>query len=170
MTAADSGGGGGNGAQQQQQQQQQPRPRAWCVSKQNFVDIARDNSASGGGNGGATVEDVHIPDPAGTGGGGGAAAADKHVKHYISEAVLTGVDGKSELVAQSLTVEAMGYSGPRNRLSCMVPLKDGTAVCHNCTRLGIDPVPAGTELLRGQVVLEAAGAAGLMFLATISLG
>ena len=125
--------------------------RAYCVSKTNFVKIAQNA---------LNTERVHIPPPESSTG---------TVHHVISEAVLTASDGECPLMAKSLTIEALGYDN-HNRLPSYKPLTNGTMQCLHCGRVGIDRVPGNASLIRAQVVLEAAGAAGLLFLATTVVG
>ena len=127
--------------------------RAYCVSKNNFVQFAQNAL------GGAAAENMHIPDPGG----------DAQVHRVVSEAVLTAADGRSEMAAKRLTLQALGHTHP-DRPCSYVPLKDGSHSCLDCGRVSIDPIPPGTSLLHGEVVLETAGAAGVLFLATVSLG
>ena len=129
-------------------------PRAYCVSKNKYVKVAQSAVRR------PTTDYAHIGDPE---------HQSTTVNHLISDAVLTACDGKTALIAKNLSIQALEWDH-HNRLGRFVPLQNGTNQCLDCGRIGLEPVPANTSLVKAQVVLETAGMAGLLFLATISVG
>ena len=113
--------------------------RAYCVSKQNFVDVA-----------GARIWGQDQPP---------AQIAEKVQGNVAVEALLTAPDGKTLVSAKSLSIDA---SGARN-----APVPGGSKLCERCSVVGLDPVPLGTLQVHSQVTIQGMGV-GLLYLIVVA--
>ncbi|KAL8673003.1 MAG: hypothetical protein Q9168_002564 [Polycauliona sp. 1 TL-2023] len=84
------------------------------------------------------------------------------------EAILTGLNVSESIFASSLGMSAQ-TSDTSNNVQTWRSQVGGTAVCRECARILIAPVPAKTQRFVMNVVLEAAAAGGLLFLSQIPI-
>ena len=115
---------------------------AYCVNTENFVAIAQDQTG--------TVANFN-------------AASGK--SGYVVEALLTGLDSRTSLVAQSLKIQAQAYELISNT-HVWGTLANGSYECANCASVEIPSVPIGTQRIKVNLVLRTASA-GLLYLASI---
>ncbi|KAL8685763.1 MAG: hypothetical protein Q9224_005684, partial [Gallowayella concinna] len=83
------------------------------------------------------------------------------------EAVLTGQNSSESMFATSLRMSAQ-TSDTVNNVQNWHSQQGGLAVCTNCARILIAPVPANTQRIVINVVLDAAAVGGLLFLSQIA--
>ncbi|KAL9627028.1 MAG: hypothetical protein Q9204_006860 [Flavoplaca sp. TL-2023a] len=89
-------------------------------------------------------------------------------KMMAMEAVLTGLKPTKSIFASSLRMSAQ-TSDTSNNVQTWRSQAGGTAVCTNCARILIAPVPVRTQRIVMNVVLDAAAAGGLLFLSQIQI-
>ncbi|KAI9878246.1 MAG: hypothetical protein M1830_001469 [Pleopsidium flavum] len=113
--------------------------RAYCVSKEDFVQIAQAAAERAG---------VHPP-----------AEVAQHVAGGVAvEAVVTAPDGKTLLPVKGLSIDASGANN--------AALPGGHQGCSGCSTIGLDPVPPGTKEVHSQVAMEGI-ASGLLYLLSV---
>lgn len=89
-------------------------------------------------------------------------------KMMAMEAVLTGLSTTKSIFASSLRMSAQ-TSDTSNNVQTWRSQAGGTAVCTNCARILIAPVPVRTQRVVMDIVLDAAAAGGLLFLSQIPI-
>ncbi|KAL8891733.1 MAG: hypothetical protein Q9215_001271 [Flavoplaca cf. flavocitrina] len=89
-------------------------------------------------------------------------------KMMAMEAVLTGLKPTKSIFASSLRMSAQ-TSDTANNVQTWRSQAGGTAVCSDCARILIAPVPVRTQRIVMNVVLDAAAAGGLLFLSQIPI-
>ncbi|KAL9639715.1 MAG: hypothetical protein Q9164_000766 [Protoblastenia rupestris] len=124
--------------------------RAWCVGADYFVRIAGDH-----------------------------ATKERKMKKYqptedspdLVGIVVTGTNIKDQITAAHLKIGAYKGAGIFNGVAAMGELPNGTNSCDQCSMIGLDPVPAGTQQFRASVKFNAAGFKGArIYWATIRTG
>ncbi|KAI4266493.1 MAG: hypothetical protein L6R38_008703 [Xanthoria sp. 2 TBL-2021] len=128
-----------------------PTLKAYCVSTNHFVRIGM-NRASHKTTPGTIATQYKAPEG----------------KTMAMEAVLTGLNVSESQFASSLRMSAQ-TSDTSNNVQTWRSQVGGTAVCTDCARILIAPVPARTQRFVINVVLDAAAAGGLLFLSQIPL-
>ena len=112
---------------------------------ENFVEIARNRLG--------TIGEIQVPVPKGQAGSPSTVAA---------QAVLTGDTNTTNLIADSLSIIAV------QQKPVFQVLPNGTARCTECSSVGLQPLPVGTEMLSARMALKRP-AAGHLFLTTLSI-
>ena len=121
---------------------------AFCVSMQNFVNIAQRELGSMG------VIDVSLRN--------NAVEARSSSSTLAAAAILTGETDSTPLVAKAISISAFGEWPARDSV-----LND-TALCANCSSVVLDPVPVDAQKLRAGAFLEL-GAQGKLWLTILSM-
>lgn len=127
-------------------------PKAFCVSNLAIVNLAITQTQQAG--------NEQVPNPQTVPGG--------TVLDLTSEAILMDESLTTEYNASSIGLQAYGLSN--DRFQNLVPLANGASQCTDCPSTMLDPVPAGTVQMAGQVVLETAGLTAVLVLSTAFLG
>lgn len=131
-----------------------PEPHiAYCVSKNDFVEMAIERTKTK--KGGSAVEVASGVSPGMPQAG------------YALEAVMTGLDHKTSVFTQSLNMQAQTLDVDKNTRVWRT-LDRGTSQCTDCSSLSIEPLPIGTQRVKVDVVLKAATAVGLLYLASVA--
>ncbi|KAL8943538.1 MAG: hypothetical protein Q9216_000996 [Gyalolechia sp. 2 TL-2023] len=132
-------------------QQTPPTLKAYCVALESFVKIAQSpvSHKTTPGRIGAK-----FTAPAGT--------------TMAVEAVLTGQNMSESIFAASLRMSAQ-TSDSSNNVQTFRSQAGGTAVCTDCARVLIAPVPARTQRVIIDVVLKTGTAGGLLFLSSVAI-
>lgn len=128
-----------------------PTLKAYCVGVESFIKIAQ-----------SRVSHKTVP---GTIGVKFTAPAGKTV---ALEAVLTGQNMSESIFAASLRMSAQTSDSSYN-VQTFRSQAGGTAVCTDCTRIVIAPVPARTQRVIINIVLKAGAAGGLLFLSSVAI-
>lgn len=85
---------------------------------------------------------------------------------YSTEAILTGVDGRLLVDAQSLQKQAQASRSEGNVQSWGVPV-DGVKECSNCSTVSVVAVPSGTKIITIQFGLMPGTERALLFLTSV---
>ena len=120
---------------------------AYCVNTENFIRIIQDHTTTW-----SAAESVEV---------------NTNSNDYAIEAVMTGLDHKTSVFAEFLNIQSQVYDTSKNYATWR-SLPNGNDNCHNCASVQIQPIPAGTQRIRVDVVLNTVKAAGLLYLATIA--
>ncbi|KAL8974204.1 MAG: hypothetical protein Q9197_001547 [Variospora fuerteventurae] len=128
-----------------------PSQKAYCVATDNFRRLAQDAT-------------THKTVPAAVGVKYSVPAG----KQLAVEAVLTGQNMSESIFAESLQMSAQ-TSDEAYAVRTWRSQVGGTAVCTDCARVLIAPVPPETERIVLSVVLKAGAAGGLLFLPSVAL-
>lgn len=124
---------------------------AYCVSADNFRKIAEDHLAHKTIPGTIGVK-YSVPEG----------------KSMAFEAVLTGQNMHESIFASSLRISAQ-TSDTSNNVQTWRSQAGGTAVCTDCARILIAPVPEKTQRIVMNIVLKAGAAGGLLFLSSVGI-
>ena len=79
---------------------------------------------------------------------------------------MTGLDNTISVYARSLQIQAQTVDTLHDTQTWRT-LVNGSSECANCSSVAIQPVPAGTDRIKVNVILEGAAAAGLLYLASV---
>ena len=134
------------------QQQGLTNLMAYCVNRVGFVQVALGMSA------GQTVSSKQDT-------GFHAASGASH----SVEAILTGLDGRLLVNAESLKIQAQA-SDSTGSVQSWGTLVDGVDHCNNCSTVQILTVPTGTQRITTQVELMPETERALLFLASVFNG
>ena len=81
--------------------------------------------------------------------------------------MITGLDKRTSAFAQSLQIQAQKAERLHDTQAWST-LVNGSNECSNCSSVHIQPLPAGTQRVKVNVLLEGAVSAGLVYLASIA--
>ena len=127
---------------------------AYCVSTQNFVNIAEDQIA-------------HVKADVAGGEGLPADVADitSATKSMGIEAVLTAPDHTSSMYARRMRIRAQSYREAFHT-QLWLSLPNGTESCKGCASLDLRPLPVGTKRIAVDIMLSGPGlvTGGLLYL------
>ena len=130
------------------------RHTAYCVSMNNFVEIAIERTK-------AAQKDASAVE-ASSGVRPGMPQAG-----YAMEAVMTGLDHKTSIFTQSLNMQAQTLDVDKNT-HVWRTLDRGTTQCTDCSSLAMESLPIGTQRVKVDVVMKAATAVGLLYLTSVA--
>ena len=124
---------------------------AWCVSQENFVNIAMANGSSRTSPS-AVQAAFHAVD----------------MKQYSVEVLLTSSDSQEAIEAQYLDIQAQAADVVGN-VKLWRTLNGGEMECSNCASVGIMFLPTQTQRIRAHVHLESGTASALLYLSVVSI-
>ena len=127
-----------------------PTLKAYCVEKENFFRIAEDQKSQ-----------KTVPERI------GAKFTAPKGKTMAVEAVMTGQNTSDSMFAASLRLSAQ-TSEISNNVQTWRSQVGGTAVCTDCARILIAPVPEKTQRLVIDIALKAGVTGGLLFLSSVA--
>ena len=125
------------------------RTVAMCVSAEAYRGIG---STAGGSSTGSVQIPGHLNNH-------GAVAVD---------AVLTSQNITQSLRAQSITINALERLFSISNIPHFGTTPNGTTSCRNCYDVGLQPIPAATDLLVANAMLAPGSKSGMLYLTTIS--
>jgi hypothetical protein len=122
---------------------------AWCVSQENFVQIAK--LLANGRSTGGLVQTGFRPAVG---------------QQYSVKAVLVNSDSRTPLAAQSLEIKAQTADMVGN-VQAWRTLNAGDNQCSNCASVGMLSVPDGTKRIKTHIEVKSGTVDGLLYLASV---